>query len=122
MVIGAKNKDWEAIVVGKEGQVWILDVGDNGAKRKKVSLHRFDPRDIVDGKVNVNRTIKVKYPNGARDVEAAVYVGRLDKILLIGKRYFKKAPVAWVDVSADSPDKQDAPPSPDFGGEKKGEK
>jgi hypothetical protein len=108
LVKNAPNQDWEAMATDKYNNVWVLDVGDNHGVRKSVSLYQFDPEKVKMASVDVKKKIKIKYPDGPRDVEAAIYDKKSEKILLIGKRYFKKARVAWVDVSKKAKKKQDA--------------
>jgi hypothetical protein len=96
-VQGAKNVDWEAIVQDARGALWILDVGDNDRTRPEVLLYRVDPDAIRDGSVSVDRTIRVTYKDGARNVEAAALDG--ERLYLFEKVYVGVPRVASVDLS-----------------------
>lgn len=78
-VPGARNVDWEDLagVQDAQGQPALVfgDIGDNGARRKEVSLYRV-PEPIVDvrgtarkGESATAERFDLRYPDGARDAE-----------------------------------------------------
>lgn len=87
----AKNRDWEDLtrVPGDDGPLLVIgDVGDNHARRKRVSLYFVPepPPDQRSGDLRATHRLRVTYPDGPRDVESMAYdpVGR--RILLLSKR------------------------------------
>lgn len=72
-VSGAKNRDWEAMAAGPcdEGAcLYIGDVGDNGARRRRVTLYRVREPQVADSVVAVASALEFSYPDGPHDVEA----------------------------------------------------
>ena len=103
-IIGAENIDWEALVLTDAGDLWILDVGDNNAKREDITFYRVRPELLADNMtLNVIRSIQVSYPEGPMNVEAAVV--KDDRIYFFEKISifeFKKAKMLSVDISDDA--------------------
>lgn len=90
-IAGAKDKDWEDItrVMGENGPMLVIgDIGDNQQNRKKVRLYFIDEPGPEDYKseLEVVHRLKVRYPDGPRDVEAMAYDPASDMILLLSKR------------------------------------
>lgn len=92
---GIKNKDWEDISAFKyKGKPYLLiaDVGDNRAKRKKVTLHIIkEPKSkklSADNKLKIKpeSTINFVYEGGARDVESVAIDQTNNKIIILSKR------------------------------------
>ncbi len=87
-VMGAENKDWETIARGPCAAgscLYIGDVGDNEAKRKQVVLWRVaepSPGDSLSGPA---QSIRIRYPDGPRDVEA-MWVAPDTSLWLLTKR------------------------------------
>lgn len=124
-VVGATNVDWEAIAVGtcESGAcIYIGDVGDNQAHRSSVSIWRIHepslpslPPDRARGNgawltTDSARRVRVRYPDGAHDVEA-MWVALDTSVWLLTKRplrnragrlrralLFRVAPSAWRDT------------------------
>lgn len=106
-VESATNIDWEAMIEDQQGHLWILDVGDNEAKRAYVTFYEIDPIQARDGRAEALRRIDVTYPDGARDVEGAVVSG--DRIYLFEKNYLVPlARVASVSIAPGAPNIQRA--------------
>lgn len=87
----AKNKDWEDItrIPSDDGPVLVLaDTGDNGSSRKHVSLYFF--REPAAGEYSSEQQafhrLKIRYPDGPRDVESVAYDPHGRQILLLSKR------------------------------------
>lgn len=90
-VSAATNVDWEALGRGPCGEaecLFIGDTGDNGERRRSVTLYRVPeptplnpPRDaVVDG----TRAVRVEYPDRPHDVEA-LYVEPDGGVVLVTK-------------------------------------
>jgi len=100
-IAGAENIDWEAMVLTDDNDIWILDVGDNQARRENLKFYRVDPDQLNDNMtLDVLQTIDISYPAGPMDVEGAVF--KDEKIYLFEKVSlveFRKAKIWSVDVS-----------------------
>ena len=90
-VTGARNHDWEAVRVGPCGRsscVYIADTGDNGTRRENVAIYRVaEPRPRrrpLERRTRAAEAITVRFPDGARDVEAMLVTPSAD-VLLISK-------------------------------------
>jgi hypothetical protein len=90
-VSAATNVDWETLGRGRCGEgecLFIGDTGDNGERRRSVTLYRIPepaplspPRDAVaDG----TRAVRVEYPDRPHDVEA-LYVEPDGSVVLVTK-------------------------------------
>ncbi len=100
-IAGAENIDWEAMVLTDDNDIWILDVGDNQARRENLKFYRVDPDRLNDNMtLDVLQTIDISYPAGPMDVEGAVFkdekVYLFEKVSLVE---FRKAKIWSVDVS-----------------------
>ena len=72
-VQNARNTDWEALALGpcESGScVFIGDVGDNKAARPDVQVWRIPEQSISQTVSEAPTLLRIKYPGGARDVEA----------------------------------------------------
>ena len=70
-VSGVKVDDWEAVAVGPcpgGACIYIADIGDNGAERKRVTIYRVT-EPSTEGVVAVKDTFHATYPDGAHDAE-----------------------------------------------------
>jgi len=70
-VSGVTVDDWEAVAVGAcpaGSCIYIADIGDNQAKRKRVTIHRLSEPGSEDS-VAVKDTFHATYPDGAHDAE-----------------------------------------------------
>jgi len=84
-------KDWEDLtrVMGEDGPLLVVaDTGDNSASRGNVSLYFLDEpeKGDMDKKLNLVHKLDVRYPDGARDVEAISHDPHSDMILFLSKR------------------------------------
>jgi hypothetical protein len=87
----AKNKDWEDItrVMGDDGPLLVIaDTGDNLQSRKRVRLFFVAEPEAGDysGELKTVHKLKVRYPDGPRDVESVAYDPASDMILFLTKR------------------------------------
>lgn len=72
-IAGAKVDDWEAIAAGPcsgGSCLYIADIGDNDAKRKRVTIYRVPEPAPSAGTANVEGVYHFTYPDGAQDAEA----------------------------------------------------
>ena len=93
LVPGVKNRDWEALASGPcaEGQCVVIgDVGDNLARRDKVTLHQITEPRRSSRRVPVLRSLELRYADGAHDVEA-MWAGPDGTLWLVTKRPEKRA-------------------------------
>lgn len=71
-VTGAEMYDWEDAAAGPPSQdstFYIGDIGDNLARRSEIAVYLVpEPRDGATS-VAVTRTLRLRYPRGARDAE-----------------------------------------------------
>ncbi len=80
-VTGATVEDWEGLAVGPCGNrscLYIGDIGDNNANRKRVTIYRLPEPEQPNGTAAVSEVFHATYPDGAHDAEALVVAdGRL---------------------------------------------
>nr|MDQ3081477.1 hypothetical protein [Gemmatimonadota bacterium] len=72
-VNGVSSEDWEDIEAGPcDGAncLFIADIGDNEAKRSSISVYQVTAPSAGASAVSPSRTMKARYPGGARDAEA----------------------------------------------------
>ena len=90
-----KNKDWEDItrVPGEQGPLIVIgDTGDNRGGRKSVRLYfvQEPAPDEATGRypdeLDPVHRLKVRYPEGPRDVESIAFDAASGMILLLSKR------------------------------------
>jgi hypothetical protein len=77
-VSGAKVEDWEAVAVGPCGGgscIYIGDIGDNDARRRRITVYRLPEPDRASGTAAVSDTLHASYPDGAHDAETLLVVG-----------------------------------------------
>jgi hypothetical protein len=68
-----KLDDWEAVAVGPcpDGScVYVADIGDNNANRKRITIYRFPEPSGSEGTVTVKDAFHATYPDGPQDAEA----------------------------------------------------
>lgn len=91
VVNDAKNKDWEDItkVPGENGPLLVIaDSGNKKKERKKARLYfvREPVPEDYGGELALVHRLKVRYPDGPRDVEAVAYDPHSERIFLLNKR------------------------------------
>ena len=112
---GVKNKDWEDLAAFTyKGKPYLLiaDIGDNGAKRKKLKLHFI--KEPKAKHLSKNETHEIKpdwsleftYEDGARDAESIAVDVNQKKIFILSKR--DKVPVLYELPLQKKPKKQQA--------------
>ncbi len=88
LITGATNMDWEAIASGPcdEGScLFVGDVGDNQERRGRVTVWRVVEPSLSATHSSLAAKADVRYPGGARDVEA-MWVSGDRSIWLLTKR------------------------------------
>lgn len=84
------NIDWEDIAMFQhEGRFFLLvaDAGDNGGVREELALHVLEePGTLADARIADVRTIRFRWPDGARDCEAVAVDARAGEVWLISKK------------------------------------
>jgi hypothetical protein len=75
---GATVEDWEAIAVGPCGTgscLHVGDIGDNNARRKRITIYRLPEPDGTNGSASVADVFHASYPDGPHDAEALLIGG-----------------------------------------------
>jgi hypothetical protein len=75
---GAAVEDWEAIAVGPCGTgscIYVGDIGDNDARRKRITIYRLPEPDGANGSAPVADVFHATYPDGSHDAEALLIGG-----------------------------------------------
>jgi hypothetical protein len=75
---GASVEDWEAIAVGPCGTgscLHVGDIGDNDARRKRITIYRLPEPDGTNGSASVADVFHASYPDGPHDAEALLIGG-----------------------------------------------
>jgi hypothetical protein len=75
---GAQVEDWEAIAVGACGAascVYVADIGDNRAARRRVTIYRLPEPETASGTAAVAEVFHATYPDGPQDAEAMLLAG-----------------------------------------------
>ena len=93
-LLGAENHDWEDIasIPGPGGPVLVIgDTGDNRAERDHLVLYLCaEPRPGTDGRYSgqsaLLKQLSLRYPDGARDLEAMAFDPRGQRLLFLSKR------------------------------------
>ena len=70
---GVALEDWEAVVVGPcpgGSCVYVADIGDNAASRKRIAIYRFPEPEGSEASVAVTDVFHATYPDGGHDAEA----------------------------------------------------
>ena len=85
-VTGAKVEDWESIAVGSCGTgscLYLADIGDNEANRRRVTVYRVPEPDKAGGSAAVSAVFHAIYPDGAHDAETLLATG--DDLYIVTK-------------------------------------
>lgn len=89
-VNGVANVDWEDLAsfeVDGEHYLMIGDIGDNGSLRDSLSLHIVpEPDATLPATVDVERTLRFRYPDGPRDAEAIAVDAAEGLVYVLTKR------------------------------------
>ena len=87
---GIQQVDWEAIAITRDQRNrWMLavgDIGDNSAVRQDVRVLLVrEPTTLKNGRVAVQRVLRLRYPNGAVDAETLVADPRTRRLYVVTK-------------------------------------
>jgi hypothetical protein len=89
-VEGVANTDWEdldAFELDHRHYLLVADTGDNGGLRRTLQLHAIEePASLRDAKLHPAWSVSFRWPDGARDCEAAFVDVDAGKVLLISKK------------------------------------
>ena len=77
-------EDVEAIAPGRDGRVWVGDIGDNRRRRDDVTVYRVDPRDGE----HPGTAHRLTYPDGAHDAETLLVHPRTGRVFVVSKSPF----------------------------------
>ncbi len=83
------NKDWEdlaSFTLDGEPYLMVADIGDNDARYKKRTLYFAKEPRTDENKTKVDWEVDFRYPNGARDAEAAAVDVANERVLVLSKR------------------------------------
>lgn len=87
---GARNIDWEdmAISSGDPAMIYVGDIGDNQAKRKKLAIYRFEePEFYEEKKITVQpERMFIQYEDGPRDAETLLLDNNTEELTILSKR------------------------------------
>lgn len=75
--------DVEALAPGRDGTVWVADIGDNRQNRDDVSVHEVRP---LDGGQPTRYLLA--YPDGPNDAEALLVHPRTNRVFVVTKSVF----------------------------------
>ncbi len=85
-----KNKDWEDLAAFEYGgNPWLAvgDIGDNKGKRGHIKVHLLPEPALVEvDELPVHTTLKLRYPEKARDAESMAIDSRTQTLYLLSKR------------------------------------
>ena len=84
---GASVDDWEAVAVGScpSGScIYLADIGDNNAKRKRITIYRVAEPAAANGPVEVTGVFHATYPDHAHDAESLLVTGD-GRLLIVTK-------------------------------------
>jgi hypothetical protein len=79
--------DVEALTRGRGGEVWVGDIGDNGAVRAGVQVYRLPALRDGDREVPSTR-YDLAYKGGARDAETLLVHPRTGRVFVVSKGFF----------------------------------
>ena len=91
-VEGARNRDWEALAVGRCGTsdcIYVAEVGDNNARFDSVVIYRLaEPsrQSFSSRAVPLNGVIAFRYEDGPRDAEAILVTPDQDVFVISKER------------------------------------
>ncbi len=88
---GAKNRDWEDMMLGTGPQenvnyIYLADIGDNSEANSNYFIYRFPEPSIATDSVFTWDKITFKYPDGSHDAEAIMMDNISKDIYIITKR------------------------------------
>ncbi len=93
--------DVEAMAPGREGTVWVGDIGDNGGSRSSVAVYSMPAPEPGDRTVTAQR-YDLAYQGGPRDAETLLADPRTGRLYVVSKGLFSgKIYAAPAELSAD---------------------
>ena len=91
LIDGVRSVDWEDMAGFElDGRPYLLvaDIGDNGGLRRELTLTVIEePAPVLDGmRVKPAWTLRLRWPDGARDAEAVAVDAAAGDVLLVSKK------------------------------------
>jgi len=89
---GVRNRDWEDIAIGpgkdpNQSYIYVGEIGDNNAKYDEIRVFRFPEPKSWQKEISVKpETIRLKYPDGARDAETLMVDPLSGDLFILSKR------------------------------------
>jgi hypothetical protein len=86
-ITGASVEDWEALAAGPCGTgscLYVGDIGDNNARRSRITVYRVPEPDAPTGTASVAGVFHATYPDGAHDAESLL-IGRDGRLYVVTK-------------------------------------
>lgn len=106
-VTGAWLHDTESLASWRDGgNAWLLlgDTGDNRARRESVVVHAVPEPGPGQASVGIAWSLRLRFPDGPRDVEGMAVDARSGDLLLVSKRdpvpRFYRVPLSARDAAA----------------------
>jgi len=89
-LIDVQNVDWEDLAAfSVKGEPWIAiaDIGDNGARRERISVHFLpEPVPLESSPLAIHATLSLRYPDGPRDAESLAIDSATGTVYVLSKR------------------------------------
>jgi len=83
---GAAARDWEALAPGRDGTLWVGDIGDNGPWWDEIRVYRVrEPGTLRSADVAWTR-YRLRYEDGRRDAEALLVDPRTGQLFVVSKQ------------------------------------
>jgi hypothetical protein len=79
--------DVEALAAGRDGSVWVGDIGDNGGRRASITVYRLPPLEPGDRTVAAER-FELRYVDGPKDAETLLVHPRTGRLHVVSKGLF----------------------------------
>ena len=99
---GISATDWEDLVLGGDGDLFIGDIGDNGRSRASVRVHRLaEPDPLGTGEIVDFDTFVLTYPDGAHDAETLLFDAWTGELLIVTKETQGISKVFALDADSD---------------------
>jgi hypothetical protein len=83
---GTSARDWEALAPGRDGTLWVGDIGDNRGSWNEIRVYKVDePRVLRSADVGWTR-YRLRYEDGARNAEALLVDPRTGRLYVVSKQ------------------------------------
>jgi len=83
---GAAARDWEALAPGRDGTLWVGDIGDNGPWWDEIRVYRVrEPSTLRSADVAWTR-YRLRYEDGRHNAEALLVDPRTGQLFVVSKQ------------------------------------